>query len=830
MRKIEILAPAGSRASLEAAVKAGADAVYLAGQQFGARKSAQNFSQEELIEVIGYCHLRGVRVYLTVNTLLSDNEIGELEAYLKPLYEHGIDAFIVQDFGVFSLLRRAFPEIEIHCSTQMALRQSSDFALMKTLGASRVVVPRELSVQEIRRIKDQVNIEIEAFVHGALCVSVSGQCLMSSMIGGRSGNRGSCAQSCRQKYTLISGSQDEKVVSKDGDYLLSPKDLMTLDRLEEIIDAGVDSLKIEGRMKGPEYTFAVTRAYREALDQILIKRGEMAKAQAQSGDAAEEIRRIFNREFTEGFILGAGNKAYIGQETPGNRGIPVAKCIRYNHRDGEVVLELLKDLNKGDDIQVRSENTVGGRVEYIKYNGQRVENAKAGMEVVVNFKHELKPNTIFYRTYDQVLMKNIQMGLNDLERRTGVALNVTMKIGEPMVLTMTHDCGKSVRVETEQLVEKALKTPLSNERLLEQLEKMGGTPFVVSQTHIERLGDETLPIKAINQLRRDAVDQLTELIVGQYGRTIDRLSSCENEEKSTDASPLGLPTGEGSDLAKPLALSAMVRSPEQFQAAVSLGLKRIYIHNLFDGLEAEFSEWEEVLEQAEDLEIWAYLGRFVDTQTVDHRLATLNSIKSKIKGVLAATVGQALRAEEEGYKVQGDFSLNIFNHESAKFTNALDLSSWTYSLELNEGQLEVLQKKHSQAFVSRETEIIGFGLMPVMVNEYCTINGVYSKDKAGCQLCRKNNYYLEDKTGACFLVKGDRHCQVEIFNANVLNLADEWPAIEAMGINYYRLNFVNETYDETIEAIETHLKAALGYPVELKGKGFTKGHFKRGVL
>lgn len=828
MKKIEILAPAGSKASLEAAVKAGADAVYLAGQQFGARKSAQNFTEEELIEAINYCHLRGVKVYLTVNTLLFDQELDLLVPYLRPLYLNGIDAFIVQDFGVFSLLRKNFPDVEIHCSTQMALRQTADFELVKTLGASRVVVPRELSVHEIQGIKEKVNIEIEAFVHGALCVSVSGQCLMSSMIGGRSGNRGSCAQSCRQKYTLINGSKDEKISSKDGDYLLSPKDLMTLDRLEEIIDAGVDSLKIEGRMKGPEYTYAVTRAYREALDQILVKRGIKPANSVSEYDAAEEIRRIFNREFTEGFILEAGNKAYIGQETPGNRGIPVAKCIRYHAREAEVVLELLEDLNKGDDLQVRTSNNVGGRVEYIKYNGQRVENAKAGTEVVVNFKHEVKRDTIFYRTYDQVLMKNLQMGLNDIERRTGVALSVSMKIGEPMVLTMSHESGITVTVKTEVLVEKALKSPLSNERLLEQLEKMGGTPFVATQTHIERLGDETLPIKAVNQLRRDCVDRLVELIVQKSHRQLGE------ESVPISSSHASYPLEEEDEThklnGKPLALSAMVRTPEQFQAAVALGIKRLYVHNLFDSLEAQFSQWEELIEQTEELEIWAYLGRFVSTDVVNLRLKQLEPIKQRLSGVLAATIGQAVRAQEEGYKVQGDFSLNVFNSETAKFMNALGLTGWTYSLELNEEQLETLEHKRYDEMRKRETEIIGFGLMPVMVSTYCTINGVYSKDKAGCQLCRKNNYYLEDKTGARFLVKGDQSCQVEIFNANPLNLADEWPKIESMGIQYYRLNFVNETYDETIEAIETHLKAALGYPVELKGKGFTKGHFKRGVL
>lgn len=826
MRKIEILAPAGSRESLEAAVKAGADAVYLAGQQFGARKSAQNFTTEELIEVIGYCHLRGVKVYLTVNTLISDSEMEGLIDYLKPLYESGLDAFIVQDFGAFKVLREAFRDIEIHCSTQMALHEIEDVQLMKELGASRVVVPRELSTMDIKGIKDATGIEIEAFVHGALCVSVSGQCLMSSMIGGRSGNRGSCAQSCRQKYKLLQGNTEDVVKSKDGDYLLSPKDLMTLDRLEEIIRSGVDSLKIEGRMKGPEYTYTVTKAYREALDQILIQLGEKPASETNAVDLQADkvqIERIFNREFTEGFILEAGNKDYIGQETPGNRGIPVAKVVRYHSREAEVVLQLLEDLNKGDDIQVRVSGNVGGRVEYIKYNGQRVDHAKAGMEVVINFKHEVKRDTLCYRTYDQQLMKSVQLKLNDLERTTGVELKVTMKKDAPMVLYLIHESGISVVVESEMNVEKALKTPLSTERILEQLEKMGGTSFRVTHVDVEREGDETLPIKALNQLRRDGALLLTEKLLKQEQRRFEDLTQASSSVEG------GFEDSEDFEDEGGMTLSAMVRTPDQYRAAVDLGVKRVYIYNAFDSLEATKEQWQSLIEDREQSEIYLYLGRFVNQKTIDERFNLLKDFNG-LSGILAGTVGQLKRGKAAGYKVVADFNLNVFNHEAEKFMSDLGADGSTYSLELNEEQLKEMTAQHYREKSQMDIEFMGYGLIPVMVNTYCPINGVYSKDKAGCQLCRKNNYYLEDKTGAKFLVKGDSHCQVEIFNGNCLNLADEWYVLDQMGMTYYRLNFVNETREEAVEAIETHLKAALGHTIELRGKGFTKGHFKRGVL
>lgn len=805
MRAIELLAPAGSRASLEAAVKAGADAVYLAGQQFGARRSATNFGEEELLEVIDYCHLRGVKVYMTVNTLLKQEELSQLGNYLEPYYRAGLDAFIVQDLGVFSYLRKRFKDIHIHCSTQMTLASTADVQTLLDLGANRVVMPRELNVVDIKRIYEETGAEIEAFVHGALCVSVSGQCLMSSLIGGRSGNRGSCAQSCRQPYQLwtdMSG-KIEKVPSSSGDYLLSPRDLMTLDQMKLLIDNGVHSLKIEGRMKGPEYTYAVTKAYRMAID-ALVSGDEADLEQAKA-----QIEGVFNRDFTQGLVIGTANKAYISQESPGHRGVLAAEVVSYDSWQNEVTLKLLTDVTKGDDLQARIKGYPGGRVEYIKVSGQRIESASKNDTVTINFKHPVKKGDLLFKTYDQNLMKQLQMRINDDEKRLPIHGSLVLREGMPAVLELKNDAGNAVKIASEAIVEKAMKTPLSKERILEQLEKLGGTPFYLLSCELDHIGNETLPIKVLNQLRRDAVEALCLNILTEFRRT-----------ESDQSIPL-LEQKEALKTETAAQISVMVRTLDQYQAALDLNIQRIYLNDLW----LNEDNWALL----SDKRCVPYLGRFEKTSALEYRLEKLKAFTQAagVTNVLVASIGQGRAVRELGLTCLGDFSLNVMNTTAAQMLAAEGYKSLTLSLELNAEEVEDLQKH----FVSDvELELVGYGRIPVMVTEYCPVNGVYAKDKEGCQICRKGNFYLEDKTGAKFLVKGNADCQTEIFNSSLLNLADEWDTLDDLGLSWYRLELVTETYDEAITVIEEQLKARLGMAVITKGQGYTKGHFRRGVL
>ena len=317
MKKIELLAPAGNMESLIAAINAGADAVYLSGKKYGARAYAANFSDDELIEAINYAHLYDVKIYVTINTLIYENEINDFIDYVEFLYSNNVDAVIMQDLGAMDLVRQKFSELEIHASTQMNIHSLESVKLLEKLNIKRAVLSRELTIDDISHIKNNSNIELEIFVQGALCVSFSGQCLMSSLIGGRSGNRGTCAQCCRMKYDLIKNSD---VI--DSGYLLSTKDLCALNNIDKLIDIGVDSLKIEGRMKRKEYVYLAVSLYRKAIDSYC----DTGKINITSKDIYD-LKKIFNRKFTQGFLFNENNNNFINKERPNHQGVEIGKVI-----------------------------------------------------------------------------------------------------------------------------------------------------------------------------------------------------------------------------------------------------------------------------------------------------------------------------------------------------------------------------------------------------------------------------------------------------------------------------------------------------------------------
>ena len=346
MKDVELLAPVGSFESLKAAVQNGADAVYLGGKDFSARASANNFDREELKEAVKYAHVRGVRVFVTTNTLIKQNELEDFIDYVKFLYDINIDALILQDIGAAMTIKKLLPDFELHASTQMVAHSLEDVKYLESVGFDRVVLARELNVDEIKNICDNTNVDIEVFVHGALCVCYSGQCLMSSMIGNRSGNRGRCAQPCRQRYTMIDIYTGEEIDS-NGDYLLSTRDLNAIEEINQVIDAGVYSLKIEGRMKKPEYVATVVGNYRQAMDEYL-----RTKKVNVSHDIMADLYTIFNRKFTKGLLLGEVGKDVMNSQVPNNQGLYIGRVVDYNKKAKRLKIALEENLKKGDGINL----------------------------------------------------------------------------------------------------------------------------------------------------------------------------------------------------------------------------------------------------------------------------------------------------------------------------------------------------------------------------------------------------------------------------------------------------------------------------------------------
>ncbi len=566
-QKPEILAPAGTYEAMEAAVKAGCDAVYAGGSLFSARAYAGNFDEEAYLKALDFCHLHGVKVYMTLNTLLKETEIfgdagqngasngadsraNRIVSYLMPYYKAGLDAVLVQDMGVLKILRDNFPDLPVHASTQMSISSSYGAQLAKDLGLERIVPARELSLEEIKSIKNKVDIEIETFVHGAMCFAYSGKCLFSSFAGGRSGNRGRCAQPCRKCYELF----DEAVTANDpagnakersGDrevlaeeYLMSLKDLCVIEKLPLLIDAGIDSFKIEGRMKNPSYVAAAVSAYRTARDLYLeiIEQeqaagfdnlSEQGKKRYEKGIAQSllDLQDIYNRGgFYSGYYFTDKGKPMAALKRPNHMGLKVGTVDSVNAP--KIAIKLDRDLHRGDVIEIRkkvSENDTeaymavveltsgaeGSSGQTIRLNGKDLKKIKPGMEV--------------WRTRNEELLERIDKQILLQEKMLPVSAKIKAQVGELLSITLlAESCGKDgadARVTVEgEMVEAASKAPTSSEDLMEKMKKSGGSGISIEAVEIKIADNAFIRMSAFNQLRREAADKLKETIVDAYHR------------------------------------------------------------------------------------------------------------------------------------------------------------------------------------------------------------------------------------------------------------------------------------------------------------------------
>lgn len=493
MNKPELLAPAGNFDSLIAAVEAGCDAVYLSGKKYGARSFAGNFSNDEIVSAINYCHLYGVRVYVTVNTIIYEDEVSDFIKYIDFIHSNNVDAVIMQDIGMVDFVRKLYPNLEIHISTQMHVHNLEGVKFFEKLGLKRVVLARETSIDTIRNIKKNSNADIEVFVHGALCISYSGQCLMSSLIGGRSGNRGACAQCCRLPYDLIS---DGKIVNSDK-YLLSTKDLMTLDHVGELIEAGIDSFKIEGRMKRPEYVYLIVSLYRKAIDSYLSN----GVVNISDSDIVE-MKKIFNRGFTNGFLF---NDKIINSKRPNHIGINIGSVVDY--KNGYVYIKLSDSLNVHDGIRIISKNDVGLTVTRMFVNNKSVLSAKKGEFVSFKCDSVIKNSSVL-KTTDYVQINEINNKIKSKCRKVFIDGLIKLVEGNNIYLELS-DGINTVSVSGD-IVQCAKNSSISKEQVIKQIDRLGGTVFSFNKLDIEMSDNIFVPVSVLNSLRRDAVSKLEE--------------------------------------------------------------------------------------------------------------------------------------------------------------------------------------------------------------------------------------------------------------------------------------------------------------------------------
>ena len=500
MKKVELLAPAGNMDSLKAAVMAGCDAVYLGGVLFGARAFAGNFTNEEIVDAINYAHLYGVKVYVTINTIIYDSEVERFLDYVRFLHKNNVDAVIIQDIGMFDLLRKKFPNLELHASTQMNIHNYDGALLAKKLGFKRVVMARETPIDVIKKIKEEIDIEIEVFIHGALCVSYSGECLLSALVGKRSGNRGTCAQICRKKYDFY---DDDKNKLNTNNYLLSTKDLCTLKYIDKLIEIGVDSLKIEGRMKRSPYVYLVTKTYRKVIDNYY----NTGKLKIDENDIIE-LKKMFNRNFTKGFMLNEDNNNFTYDKRPNNIGIEVGQVISKVKND--LKIKLTYDVSVHDGLRILDDKEDKGLViNKMFINNKSVLEAKKGDVITLKYDKYVEKNSKVLLTSSKKQLDSISEAIKNQERFIYVDLNFTAKENENLKLTIT-DGLNTVTEMLDKTPMRAINKETSFDVIKKQLSKLGNTVYKARSITLNLDDNLFINIKDINEIRRRAISKLNE--------------------------------------------------------------------------------------------------------------------------------------------------------------------------------------------------------------------------------------------------------------------------------------------------------------------------------
>lgn len=658
MKKIELLSPVGNKEMLYQAIHNGADAVYLAGKSYGARKFSDNFDNDELENAVRYSHLYGVLVYVTVNTIIYESEVNDFLDYVEFLYKIGVDAVIMQDLGMISLVRKKFPNLEIHASTQCHNHNEEGIKLLKELGCSRVVMAREMSLDEINNIN--VPIEKEVFVYGALCVCYSGCCLFSSLNGGRSGNRGECVGSCRLPYKLIKN--DKEVILEDR-YLLSTRELNTLPNLKKILDSNIDSLKIEGRMKSPYYVGYVTKVYRMLIDKY-YNNEEMIL----TDDELNNLKLLFNRGFTSGYLF--NDRDVMNIKSPNHIGIEIGKVIDLKKK--KIYIKLNDDLSQEDGIRFR-DNEKGMIVNKL-YNekGLLVNKVLKNNICVLDNKIGLNKKDVVLKTISNELVRDLE---NYSEKKIPVSFEAVFKIGDKFVVSISDGVNKIV--EEGMIVDCAIKREVVEDDIRKCLSKLGNTPFILDNLVVDKDKNIFVNLRDINEIRRRLVDKLVYLRSNKIRDVV--IKDVMDDNNILDSN-------------KKVCLNVLVRNEEQLRCCLDNKVDNIYIT---------------------DYDLYLKYGNL---DNVYYRCGRVNNKYMDIKNskLLIGELGSVNKYKMDNVIVS-DYYLNVVNSYSVKYLNDLGVKRVTLSVELNKDKVRDIMKNNY------DVEMIVYGRLELMVMKYCPL-------------------------------------------------------------------------------------------------------------
>ena len=680
----ELLSPVGNMECLKAAINAGCDAVYLAGINFGARSFAGNFSNEELIEAINLCHLMGVKVYVTVNTLIYDSEVDRFIKYIDFLHSNNVDAVIMQDIGMIDLVRKTYPNLEIHISTQAHIHNLEGAKLCEELGIKRIVLARETPIELVKEIKEKTNLEIEIFVQGALCMSYSGQCLLSYLIGGRSGNRGTCAQPCRQPYSLII---DDEV--KENGYLLSTKDLNTLDYVSKLVDMGIDSLKIEGRMKRKEYVYLVTSLYRKAIDKKNITDNDI-----------KDLKKVFNREFTKGFLNHEDNDNFTNTFRPNHIGVEIGKVVNINK---DIVSIKLTDLvSKLDGIRILTSEDIGLTITNIFINGKKVEEAYSGDTIDLKVKGKVSVGDIVVKTTDNKELIDIDKKI-EIDKKIPIKGKFTFRLGKPIEAIVT-DSKNEVTLYSDYIIEESINASLDKDKVLNQLNKLGDTVYTFDSIDIILDNNVFVPVNILNDIRRRFTEELNQ----------KRLYKSNYKKENYYI--------EVPDFKEETLRTILVHTYEEY-----LKNKDLYDIIYID----DKKEYE----------------RITDTKCILKLPRVLEHLEEFDQPLLVGELGSVYKYKN----INTDFSLNVLNSYSVAFLHSLGVNRITLSHELNYDQIKKLVNSYVERYKKHPNlEVITESNIEAMICKYNMLKK-YNKDTGILKDKYNNKYRIVSKDNLMYI-------------------------------------------------------------------------------
>ncbi len=824
IKKPELVAPGGDKESLKLAVEQGADAVYLGLKEFNARRQAENFSLSELEKAVDFAHLRGVKVYLAFNTLVFPSEAKKALDLLLAGWNSGVDAVLIQDWGLLNLISLQYPEIKVHLSTQADIHNFYQIKLVEKFpSVKRVVLAREVSLEDIKNLKKQTRLEFEVFVHGALCCSYSGLCLFSSLVGGRSGNRGLCAQPCRLPYELLPPFEDS--LERKSRHYLSLKDLAAISLLPELIEAGVEAFKIEGRLKSAYYVGVVTGIYRQAIDRY-FKNPEGYRVSLEELSWLEEA---YSRGFTEGHFLNRQGKELVSFSRPSHRGIFLGRVKHFNPITGELIASFKKPLGIGDEVEVwvKGGRKVKEKIKNLFVGEEKKERLDSGEgRIILNGpRHLISPGDRLFKVRSARESKIVELVRERRPRRVNyLEGEVSLIIGDYPELKVYFE-GKEFVFQGKVKVEKGEKSFLTEEKVKQKLEAFGTLPFSFSDLRVKMSSQAYLSLSELTSLRKEAEEKLKDYVLNKYRRS--PLVAKELFLKGGR----GFEVWKGKEKEKQSKVTARVRDLSQARAALSTEVDRVAFEvSLWKG------SWQSELTQIFALkpkkELGIVLPPVVEEKERVFWLELVEKLRPFQPFLISGEAGLASYFLDKGFPVFLDYSFNLANpyfpFEKLGLAENLkkNLKGIIPSLELN---LEELKKLNDSLFFPLELPV--YGWPRVMVSKNCLFKAL----EGDCRKqCRKRSYSLKDRKGYEFPLEYDLFCRLNLYNSRCFFLLPLLDNFWEVGISCFQLWFLREEAKEVKKicslAVKNLTRLKKGLPLEEKYPGsYTTGHYFRKV-